>query len=452
MNFESKLLDLSLLSVNIENPRFEMVGNQREAIAQMIEDQGTKLVKLAQDIIDNGLNPSELVLVTPHEKSENQFNVLEGNRRITALKLLTNPELIPEKDKSLLNTFKKLSEIFYQSPITEIPCVIFENENDANRWIKLKHTGENDGVGVVTWDAQQKARFEERVEGKASYALQVIDFLKNQNIDADLKKNLPNLPSSSFQRLITDPDFRKTVGIEISNGKVYSNLPAEEVVKPLSKVAKDLLRNDFTVKEIYYKDDRLNYLETFKPSDLPNKRISFKDNWELTTSNPPTNVQANPPAATPPKSKSKPLSTSRNSIIPKSTIIHINQPRVNKIYRELKDLDLREFCNAGAITFRVFIELSIDSFIEAQKVTSVNIDDTLRKKVEEVAKYLETNKHLDKHKLKAIRNSVANSNYILSIDTFNSYVHNRHLNPSENDLKMAWDNIELFIVKLWDLI
>jgi hypothetical protein len=85
-------------------------------------------------------------------------------------------------------------------------------------------------------------------------------------------------------------------------------------------------------------------------------------------------------------------------------------------------------------------------------VTSVNIDDTLRKKVEEVAKYLETNKHLDKHKLKAIRNSVANSNYILSIDTFNSYVHNRHLNPSENDLKMAWDNIELFIVKLWDLI
>jgi len=453
MNYESKLLDLSLLSVNIENPRFEMVGNQREAIAQMIEDQGQKLVKLAQDIIDNGLNPSELVLVTPHEKSENQFNVLEGNRRISALKLLANPELIPEKNKSLLNSFKKLSETFYQSPINEIPCVIFANENDANRWIKLKHTGENDGVGVVTWDAQQKARFEERVEGKASYALQVIDFLKNQNIEADLKKDLPNLSSSSFQRLITDPDFRKTVGIEISNGKVYSNLPAEEVVKPLSKVAKDLLRNDFTVKEIYYKDDRLNYLETFKPSDLPNKSTSFKDNWELTTSNPPTKqVQANPPVSIPPKSKSKPLSTSRNSIIPKSSIIHINQPRVNKIYRELKDLDLREFCNAGAITFRVFIELSIDSFIEAQKMTSVTKDDKLRKKVEEVANYLEANKHLDKYKLKAIRNSVANSNNILSIDTFNSYVHNKHLNPSENDLKIAWDNIELFIVKLWDLI
>jgi hypothetical protein len=85
-------------------------------------------------------------------------------------------------------------------------------------------------------------------------------------------------------------------------------------------------------------------------------------------------------------------------------------------------------------------------------MTSVTKDDKLRKKVEEVANYLEANKHLDKYKLKAIRNSVANGNNILSIDTFNSYVHNKHLNPSENDLKIAWDNIELFIVKLWDLI
>jgi len=452
MSYESKPLELSLLSVNIENPRFEMVGNQREAIAQMIEDQGTKLVKLAQNIIDNGLNPSELVLVTPHEKTENQFNVLEGNRRICALKLMANPDLIPEKNKSLLISFKKLSEHFYKNPITAIPCVIFSNESDAYRWIKLKHTGENDGVGVVSWDAQQKARFDERVEGKSSYAIQIIDFLKNQNISEELKKELPNLPSSSFQRLITDPDFRKTVGLEIKDQKVFTNLPAEEVVKSLTKVIKDLLREDFTVKEIYYKDDRLNYLETFKPSELPNKTTTFKESWELTKNNPPSKVNTIAAAAKSTKKSSKPLSTSRNSIIPKSCIIHINQPRVNKIYRELKDLDLREFCNAGAITFRVFIELSIDSFIEEQKIVAVTKDDKLRRKVEEVANFLEKNGHLDKHKLKAIRNSVANNTNILSIETFNSYVHNKDLNPVENELKVAWDNIENFIVKLWELI
>jgi len=173
MTQKNKSIPLSKLTVNIENPRFEMVGNQREAIITMLEDQQDKLVKLAEDIIDNGMNPAELVIVVPHEKLDKQFNVLEGNRRITALKLLSNPELIPEKYKSLLIKFKKLSESFIKHPLEEINCVVFENETKAQRWIRLKHTGENDGIGTVTWNAQQKARFEERVEGKSSFALQI---------------------------------------------------------------------------------------------------------------------------------------------------------------------------------------------------------------------------------------------------------------------------------------
>ena len=179
-----------------------MVGNQREAISRMIDDQGQRLINLAQDILDNGLNPSDLIIVTKHAKTDGHYNILEGNRRITALKLLANPDLIPDKHKSLLNSFKKLSERFYLSPISEIPCVVFDDEQLANRWIKLKHTGSNDGIGVVSWDAQQKARFEERVEGKSSYALQVINFLNKQPIEDELKKNLNKLPSSSVQRLV----------------------------------------------------------------------------------------------------------------------------------------------------------------------------------------------------------------------------------------------------------
>lgn len=449
MNSEQKNIDLSLLSVNIENPRFEMVGSQREAISHMIDDQGQRLSKLAQDILDNGLNPSDLIIVTKHEKSEGHYNVLEGNRRITALKLLANPDLIPDKHKSLLNTFKKLSERFYLNPISELPCVVFDDEQLANRWIKLKHTGANDGIGVVSWDAQQKARFEERVEGKSSYALQVIDFLGKQEIEDDLKKNLNKLPSSSVQRLVTDPDFRNVVGLDIKDGKLYTKLPQEEVTKPLVKMAKDLLRDDFTVKEIYYKDDRLNYIETFKTNELPNKSTELSANWELTTPNPPQKPKEKP-TNNKSKSKSSKLSTARNTIIPKSCILHINQTRINKIYRELKDLDLRDFCNCGAITFRVFIELSIDYYIEEKGITGTHKNDKLRKKVTVVTDYMDNNSILDKDKLKGIRNALGNNNHILSIDTFNAYVHNKHLNPTENDLKLAWDNIEHFVLKLWE--
>ena len=123
MSYKRTLLDIADLHINIENPRFEMVGNQREAIKTMIEDQGEKLAKLADDITNEGLNPGDPIFVTKHEKQPNQYNVLEGNRRVTALKLLVNPDLIPETNKSLLNKFKKLSKQYSKSPIEKVPCI-----------------------------------------------------------------------------------------------------------------------------------------------------------------------------------------------------------------------------------------------------------------------------------------------------------------------------------------
>jgi len=443
MKHETKPINISMLEINTENPRFEMVGNQREAIGVMIESQKNKLARLAQNIIENGLNPSDLVIVTPHEKHKRKFSVLEGNRRVTVLKLLNNNDLIPEKYKSLINKFKQLSSEFKRNPVKEVPCVIFSDVDEANKWIKLKHTGENEGIGIVTWDAQQKARFEERFEGKATYALQVIDFLKKDNdFDDELKAKLSLIPSSSLQRLLSDPDVRDVIGISIDDGRVVARYSPEEIRKPLTKIITDLARDDFTVKEIYYKDDRLNYLETFKNSDLPDKSIGTPK-WEIITPNPPK-------ASKKQTKKSKPLSSTRNTILPKSCIIHIDTPRINKIYRELKDLDLRYFVNSAAITFRVFIELSVDTFVEKHGLKA-SINDKLSNKISKVSEYLKKEKLLTKDELKPINTAVSSPNSIFSVNTFNAYVHNKHFNPIDSDLKTTWDNIEPFITKLWEL-
>lgn len=446
------LLDLADLNINIENPRFEMVGNQREAIKTMIEDQGDKLLKLAADIANKGLNPGDQIFVTKHEKLANQYNVLEGNRRVTALKLLENPDLIPETNKSLLGKFKKLSEQYSNGSTQKIPCVVFDDEKEAEHWIELKHTGQNDGVGTVGWDAQQKARFDERVKGTASYALQIIDFLqKEDSVDNELKQKLKELKSSSLQRLVSDPDFRRVSGIDIKDGKVTTRFEPSEIAKPLSKAARDLLSPDFTVKDIYYKDDRLNYLETFKKSDLPDKTQELSGNWELIgTSRPPKKTDK--PKDQSKGKKSKSLISNRNTIIPKSTILTISQPRVNKIYHELKDLDLRDFENSGAITFRVFIELSIDSYIEKHPIVGVSDNSKLSHKLKSTAADLESKGILDKHKLKGAYTSATMKDSIFSVDTFNAFVHNKDFHPDATQLKKNWDNLEIFFVKLWELI
>jgi len=445
-NYTTKMIPLTNLSVNIENPRFEMAGNQREAIYVMIDEQGEKLVTLAKDIVEIGLiNPSELTIVTPHEKEEGNYNVLEGNRRVIALKVLSNPDVIDTNQKWFSKKIRKLSEEFQKRPITEIQCVVFSKQEDAYRWIKLKHTGENEGVGTVRWDAQQTARFNERVEGVSKIALQALDFLRNDDsTEEELKKKLKYVPSTSLERLLQDTAVQNALGISISNGRLQTNLEESEVAKGLRKIVKDLVGGTIKVKDIYTKEDRKEYIQTFHSSELPDKKNKLKISWDLAS---PQQRHKTP------SKKPSPLSTERHPIIPKDCVLKIKDNRINKIYSELKSLNSDHYVNAAAVLIRVFIELSVDAFIDKHKLPKVNENSELRQKVEAVANYFESQKNImDKHQLKPIRVAVGNVNSILSIHTFNAYIHNRYFSPIANDLKTTWDNIQLFVVKIWENI
>lgn len=455
MSYETKFIKVSNLKINSENPRFETVENQREAINSIIENQKDKLIKLGDDIIENGLNPSDLIIVTPDLNDTNSYIVLEGNRRITTLKILNNPNLVSAtKMNGLLNRFKKLSDKFNENPIFKAQCVVFENEVDAMKWIKLKHTGENEGVGTVTWDAQQKARFEEKIEGKSSYALQIIEHLKNDvGFDKNLKSELSKMPSSNLQRLLTDPHVRKIIGLDLKNGKIVTSFSSDEIRKPLSKIVRDLTSADFTVKQIYYKEDREKYIETFEKLDIPIKDINMEE-WEIDGKNykkPVTNDNKDIEIIPVEKKYNVPLSTNRKTLIPSSCIIKIKINRVNKIYRELKSISVDDFENAVSVLFRVFIELSIDSFIESKKL-NCSINDSLGIKIGKVVEYLKANTDITSQELSPVNTSLSNKNSYLSMVTFNQYVHNKHVIPSPKELKISWEGLEPFIVKLWEII
>ena len=113
-----RTIKLTSLFVNTENYRFEPLSSQKEAIDKMIEDQGDKLYSLVDDIVTNGLSPVDLIIVTPNEDS-NKYVVLEGNRRITSLKLLNNPTLIDDKYSPLRKKFQKLHCWYLQPIITQ---------------------------------------------------------------------------------------------------------------------------------------------------------------------------------------------------------------------------------------------------------------------------------------------------------------------------------------------
>ncbi|EBJ8061661.1 hypothetical protein F6558_22590, partial [Salmonella enterica] len=93
-----KSMNINKLLLDVDNPRFPTSAeNQRDAIAKMLELQYERIYRLAKDIVAKGLDPSENILVYPSEEEDGFFIVAEGNRRVTALKLLLSPKLAPNE-------------------------------------------------------------------------------------------------------------------------------------------------------------------------------------------------------------------------------------------------------------------------------------------------------------------------------------------------------------------
>jgi hypothetical protein len=78
-------LKIENLVLDHDNPRITHAAGQQEALNKIVNDQKTKLVKLAQSIVDHGLNPMDRFLVLQLNQKPKRYIALEGNRRVARL-------------------------------------------------------------------------------------------------------------------------------------------------------------------------------------------------------------------------------------------------------------------------------------------------------------------------------------------------------------------------------
>lgn len=440
---KSQIISLVDLNVSTDNYRFEPVKSQNKAIATMIEDQGEFLFNIAKHIVENGLNPGDPVQVTPSEEDTTKYNVLEGNRRIVSLKLLAHPDLIENTErKSLKNKFKALHGEQEAKIIHEVNCLVFDKPEDADKWIKLKHTGPNEGIGTVRWSPGQIDRFEEKVEKKSSLYLQTIDLLKKSKyVPSKLKERLNDAPVSNVERLISDPDVRKFLGLEYSKGKLKSSIAEEEVVKGLTHIMENLLDRKINVNNIYYKENRESYISKFPKSATPNTTIKAEKTWEAPQSDKTTK-----------DNRHRSRGGKRTTVIPSTHSINISNTKVSRIYDELQRLKIKKFKHASSVLLRVFVELSIDCYSKKHNLPLMDKKGKfmkLKDKVKAVVTQLEKNQE-NVSVCKGVMVEMNKKHGTLGIDTLHAYIHNAHFSPQSSDLIDAWDNIEEFMKIVWE--
>lgn len=444
-------LKIAQLLLDPTNPRHEPSESQRHALQQIIDDQDVKLAVLAEDIVEAGLSPLDRLLVVKGESAD-QYAVLEGNRRTAALKILNNPAVLASLDvrPALAKRFKAAAASFDKRGIEPIPAFEVATRQDGNRWIEQRHTGENDGSGIVGWSGLQSRRF-----SGSDPALQALEFVREHGglTDAELKTLGESRYITTLDRLLSTPDVRKVIGVTVKDGKLLSDLPADEVIKPLRRMVLDLAQKNVNVTKLKTKEQQKAYVDSFDKDSLPNKskKVASRSVGEIEADEFTSKSK--------PKTKRRKTSPSdRKAIVPRNSKLDVQHNRAADIYDELKKLKLEDTPNAIAVVLRVFLELSTDHYLTQNgidlTVTVTTKGGTVVKDKSLAAKATDAIAHMlangaKKKDLQGITRALSVQTSPLSVELLNSYVHGQYATPSPKDLRAAWDNAEPYFARVW---
>ena len=153
------IIKVDLLDFDARNARLTLneAPSQDELIQEIARVEWKSCIELLKHIVKYGqLSPLENILLLSHG---NRYIVLEGNRRLFALRLLNQHkptlQLLGERKQTQVESIVK-----GHKPITEVRAVIFEHRVDAAPWITLKHASGQGGAAMKPWGAFEKDRDE----------------------------------------------------------------------------------------------------------------------------------------------------------------------------------------------------------------------------------------------------------------------------------------------------
>ncbi|SDH58432.1 hypothetical protein SAMN05216553_1317 [Lentzea fradiae] len=417
------------LVLDKQNPRFaSQTSSDRESVNVLLAEAPAKLVALAQDIAREGVNPTELPVVV---EIDGQNVVIEGNRRVAALKLLNNPDLA--NDERLRRQFREAakSRLFPG----KVKCAVASSRASAHHWLRLRHTGENGGVGVVPWNAEQQNKFLRRRGSQADRAIMLCDAITKRFSHApDLLSKVEKVRKdrlTTLGRLAVDPEVRSAIGFDFNGDDVEFNYPDEFLIRAFDKLFSDLA-GELSVSVVKNKLQRQKYIGEIE-SELPprSKRLDKPVRAERTPAERPQ------PAAS--EEKTSPASIG-------STLPRRREPqercifqgvrlksfhlRTSDVLREAQKIDIDSSPNIAAIMLRVLVDVAVTDAASILGWTKSQND--LKDRIGAVLRKLDP-QNSDPELHDARRHSEGAG--LLGIRSLHGFVHHWATHPTSTDIR-----------------
>lgn len=426
MNYRYKEIKLSNITLFEENPRFDKVFSETEAVQKLIQDQGNKLVRLAEHIIDHGFSPIDIPIVF---KKGSKYFIREGNRRIASLMLVKDPNLV-FSNEALKNKFLLLKSQKGHLLPQKVFCAVFQNSHDADEWIRLKHAVNHEGVGTEKWNSQQANRFAKGSTEDLPIELQAIEVLKKEKKTSNATIDLiPTLKTTNLRRLLSDPHVRNKIGVRIENNKLSLLSPKQASLNNLEAVIQNISKPTFVVNEIYHKEDRKKYINSLKLTKIKLPKILRS----VIVKSVGKKVEAPSPYT--------------SLIDPNKKLPSKVSTKIVKVCKELQAISVDVAPHASAFLLRVLIEISVKSFLKKKKVVVDQNDcavvtisgkvikyDSLKKKINYIS-----NTYIADNDLKHSVNLLNKNSFIT---TLNQFVHNELHQSTSTSVRDFWTNAE----------
>jgi hypothetical protein len=153
-------IPLDNLKLNIFYPRLpksKQGKDEKSVIEFMLLEAAT--LELMNAIGENDFFAGELLLVVSDEQEKGKYIVIEGNRRLTAVLLLNNPEQTTVKKiatKEIADNAKFKPQI--------LPCLEFNSRNEILKYLGFIHI-----TGKKSWRLLEKARYLYELRNDANF-------------------------------------------------------------------------------------------------------------------------------------------------------------------------------------------------------------------------------------------------------------------------------------------
>ena len=458
LDWRTRRLTINRLTLDSANPRLSPNTNnlsEPDIVRYLWRFDAT--AEVAESITRNGYFPTEPLLAIEDGRS---YVVVEGNRRLAALKALRDPEILEGSARKKLD--KLLQANGPQAVPQKVPVAIAPSRAATDRLVAVRHIG----TPVRRWRPQNQARFivNKLDEGYDESSLATsLGFSKSDVREAretqaiaraisklDLPQDLKEVMSSpdpavltTIMRVIDSVPGREALHIKRHDDDVFQvGTNQEEFDRALGRLTADVLRQKVNSRSLNSVDDIKLYVDTWGPEERPTATgTTFGIN-----SAGDSGTQDDTPTPPPPPAK-RPGRRKNPNVLPRSLQVNFGAERLQIVRDELVNLDRDKFPNAGAVLLRVFFEMMVRDYLE-RTGEMATVKERLKKKnalrghgqpemgqlVEEIHRVAKA--HLEKGEAKSVERALKKERWI---DDLNAYVHSPRDIPTPAELQTFWE-------------